>query len=178
MATHSHQRRTRARRSVVALVAGGFALTAAALPLTACDPGVGPTTTTTTTTSTTVPAPALSNVLYINLQSGREDLHRVNMAFQMARGQRALGRPVTMFFNINAPELATTSLTEALKWRDNDPIKTQLAALIESGVKILVCPTCSADQGVTADQLVSGARMANPQLNAAELQPGTVTMSY
>ena len=132
MATHSHQRRTRARRSVVALVAGGFALTAAALPLTACDPGVGPTTT--TTTSTTVPAPALSNVLYINLQSGREDLHRVNMAFQMARGQRALGRPVTMFFNINAPELA--------------------------------------------DQLVSGARMANPQLNAAELQPGTVTMSY
>ena len=57
-------------------------------------------------------------------------------------------------------------------------IKTQLAALIESGVKILVCPTCSADQGVTADQLVSGARMANPQLNAAELQPGTVTMSY
>ena len=83
-----------------------------------------------------------------------------------------------MFFNINAPELATTSLPEALKWRDNDPIKTQLAALIESGVKILVCPTCSADQGVTADQLVSGARMANPQLNAAELQPGTVTMSY
>lgn len=174
MATHTRQRPTRARRSVVALVAGGFALTAATLPLTACDPGVGPT----TTTSTTVPAPALSNVLYINLQSGREDLHRVNMAFQMARGQRALGRPVTMFFNINAPELATTSLPEALKWRDNDPIKTQLAALIESGVKILVCPTCSADQGVTADQLVSGARMANPQLNAAELQPGTVTMSY
>lgn len=142
----------------------------------ACQPNPPSPTTTTTSPSTT--APGLSNVLYINLQSGREDLHRVNMAFQMARGQRSLGRPVTMFFNINAPELATVDFPTALRWRDKAPIKDQLAELIGMGVKVLVCPSCSADQGVTADQLVPGANMASPALNAAELQPGTVTMSY
>ncbi len=43
--------------------------------------------------STAVSARTMSQELFINLQSGREDLHRVNMAFQMARNQRATGRP-------------------------------------------------------------------------------------
>ncbi len=139
--------------------------------------------TTTTTaapgaTTTVAPAPAISQVLFINLQSGREDLHRVNMAFQLARNQRAAGRPVTIFFNINAPELATKSLSSALQYKSNAPIKAQVAELIGAGVTVLVCPTCAADQGVTAADLVPGAQITNPQLTGAQLLPGTVTLTY
>jgi hypothetical protein len=81
-------------------------------------------------------ATALSQELFVNLQSGREGLHRVNMAFQMARNQRKLNRPVTIFFNINAPELATKGLPTALRWRDNAPIKDQVAELIGLGVTV------------------------------------------
>lgn len=123
------------------------------------------------------PAP-VSNVLFINLQSGREDLHRVNMAFQMARNQRKTGRPVTMFFNINAPELATKNLPAALQYRSNPTIKAQVAELLGMGVTILVCPTCSADQGVTATDLVRGALVSSPTRLAEQLKPGTVSMSY
>lgn len=129
-------------------------------------------------TASKTPSAAVSQVLFINLQSGREDLHRVNMAFQMARGQHQLGRPVTIFFNINAPELATKNLPTALRWRDNAPVKDQVAELIKSGVKVLVCPSCSADQGVTAAALVPGAQMSNPVLTGSQIQPGTVSMSY
>ena len=129
-------------------------------------------------TTTVAPPAAISQVLFINLQSGREDLHRVNMAFQMARNQRAAGRPVTMFFNINAPELATEGLPSALQYKANAPIRTQVAELIAAGVTVLVCPTCAADQGVTAGDLVPGAQITNPQLTGAQLLPGTVTMTY
>lgn len=131
-----------------------------------------------TATTSKRPPVVVSQVLFINLQSGREDLHRVNMAFQMARGQHQLGRPVTIFFNINAPELATKNLPAALRWRDNAPIKDQVTELIASGVKVLVCPSCSADQGVTATDLVPGAQMSNPVLTGSQIQPGTVSMSY
>ena len=123
-------------------------------------------------------ASSVSQVLFINLQSGREDLHRVNMAFQMARNQRKAGRPVTMFFNIDAPELATKNLPSALRWRSNPPIKDQVRELIGLGVTVLVCPSCSADQGVTAADLVVGAKMSNPTLLAGHIRPGTVSMTY
>jgi predicted peroxiredoxin len=126
----------------------------------------------------TVTPPKVSKVLFINVQSGYEDLHRVNMAFQMARNQRLAGRPVTMFFNINAPVLATKDLPSAWRWKDYAPIKDQVAELIAAGVKVLVCPTCSADQGVTAGDLVPGAQMTNPQLTGSQLKPGTVTLTY
>ncbi len=132
----------------------------------------------TTTTVAPAPAPAVSNVLFINLQSGREDLHRVNMAFQMARNQRKMGRPVTMFFNINAPELATKNLPKALQYRSSPPVKDQVAELLGMGVTILVCPTCSADQGVTGADLMRGALISNPGRLAEQLKPGTVSMSY
>lgn len=120
----------------------------------------------------------ISQVLLVNMQSGREDLHRVNMGLSMVRNQRNAGRQVTLFLNINAPELATTGLPTALRWRDNAPIKDQIAELIGLGVVVLVCPTCSADQGVTAADLVPGAQMSNPTLLGGYLQPGTVTMTY
>ncbi len=123
-------------------------------------------------------AAVVSDEMYINLQSGREDLHRVNMAFSMARNQRKAGRPGTIFLNINAPELATTGLPAALRWRDYPPIKDQMSELIGLGITVLVCPMCSADQGVTADQLVPGAQMSNPMLTKEHTKPGTVTMSY
>ena len=100
------------------------------------------------------------------------------MAFQMARNQRKMGRPVTMFFNINAPELATKNLPSALQYRANPPVKDQVAELLSMGVTILVCPTCSADQGVTGADLMRGALISNPGRLAEQLKPGTVSMSY
>lgn len=125
-----------------------------------------------------VAATAESNILFINLQSGYEDLHRVNMALSMARNQNAAGRPVTLFLNINAPILATKRLSASWKWGMSAPIKTQMAELIGKGVKVLVCPMCSADQGVAAGDLVAGAQVSNPELVGSQLQPGTVTMTY
>ena len=140
--------------------------------------GAGATTEAGTSAAVSRPPVKVSQVLFINVQSGREDLHRVNMAFSMARNQAKAGRPVTMFLNINAPELATKSLPSALRWRDNPPIKDQMAELIAAGVTVLVCPMCAADQGVTAADLVRGARISNPMLTGSQLQPGTVTMTY
>jgi predicted peroxiredoxin len=83
-----------------------------------------------------------------------------------------------MFFNINAPELATKNLPQALQYRNSPPIKDQVAELLNMGVTILVCPTCSADQGVTGADLMRGALVSNPGRLAEQLKPGTVSLSY
>ncbi|MBL8930803.1 MAG: hypothetical protein JNL54_11810 [Kineosporiaceae bacterium] len=57
-------------------------------------------------------------------------------------------------------------------------MKEQAAELIGKGVTVIVCPSCSADQGVSPSDLVRGAQMSNPTVLASHIRPGTVSMSY
>jgi hypothetical protein len=46
-------------------------------------------------------------------------------------------------------------------------------------VKVIVCPTCGADQEITsAGQLVPGAVFASPKLQRKYTKPGTVAMTH
>ena len=114
----------------------------------------------------------------LNITSGKEDLHAVTMAFQLAGHALDDGRAVVLFLNVRAPELARQDFSEELAFRDNPPIRDMLANLISRGAKALVCPHCMEAMDVMKGDLIQNAGVASRQTLFAHLGPDTVVFSY
>lgn len=98
--------------------------------------------------------------LLFNVTSGKEDLHAVTMAMQLANHALDDGREVTLFLNVRAPEFARKDLPESFAFHGNPAIKEMLTDLLSRGAKVLVCPHCAEVMGVKQADLLSGAELA------------------
>ena len=116
--------------------------------------------------------------LLINITSGKEDLHAVTMAYQLAGHGLDAGREVVLFFNVRAPELAEFGLSEEFRLRDNPPLRLMLEDLMKRGVQVMVCPHCMHEMGVLDTELVPGAEVAMRETLFAHLGPDAVVFTY
>lgn len=114
----------------------------------------------------------------LNITSGSEDLHSVTMALQLAGHALDDGRDVSLFFNVRGPELARADLSEKVAFHGNPPIRKMIASLQERGATVIACPHCMEVLGVTADDLLPGARVATRELLFGKLPPGAVVFTY
>lgn len=117
-------------------------------------------------------------IVLINITSGKEDLHAVTMACQLAGHALDDGRTVVLFLNVRAPEFARQDLSEEFVLRDNPPLRDMLASLMARGAQMVVCPHCMEVMGVGEGDLIKGARAASRQTLFAHLGPDTVVFSY
>ncbi len=120
------------------------------------------------------PKPAI----VFNITSGKEDLHAVTMALQLAGHALDDGREAVLFLNVRAPELARADLPESFAFGPNPPVKKMLADLLARGAQLIVCPHCMKALGMTEADLVNGAKVANRELLFGKLGPGTAVFSY
>ena len=121
---------------------------------------------------------APQRTVLFNITSGKEDLHRVTMALQLANHALDDGRSVVLFLNVRAPELARADLPADVKFRDNPPTHEMLQKLVERGAQLLVCPHCMEVQGVKADELMKGAKVATRATVFDPLDANAVVFSY
>ncbi len=121
--------------------------------------------------------PAKSALLF-NITSGKEDLHAVTMAFQLADHGLEDGRDVTLFFNVRSVEFATAGLSDTLSFADNPPLRQMLAELIAKGATVIACPHCMAAMGYGEDDLVEGATMADRARVFGPLDAGAAVFTY
>lgn len=120
-----------------------------------------------------VKAPVLMSVT-----SGKEDLHSVTMALQLANHALEDGRDVTIFFSVRGPEMARADLSEAVVFRDNAPIATMLAELIGKGAKVYVCPHCMAVLGIAEEDLAEGVAVASREAVFGPIDAGGSVFSF
>lgn len=116
--------------------------------------------------------------LLLNLTSGKEDLHAVTMALQLAGHGLNDGRKVVLFLNVRAPEFADRELAADLRFRDNPPLKQMVADLVARGAQILVCPACAAVMDVSETELIPGAKFATRESLFGTLGPNTAVFTY
>jgi predicted peroxiredoxin len=110
--------------------------------------------------SANVPSPALAgpnDPLFVNLLT--EDAHRARMALTFSKNQFERGHPLTIFFNDKG--VLVVSKANAEKYGEQQKM---IAELIGKGAVILVCPMCMKHYGVAEGDLISGARIGNPEL--------------
>lgn len=112
--------------------------------------------------------PATQNIL-IHLGHSTDDIHAADMALHMGTNLLNHHAKVTLFLDREGVRLADSRLPiETLTWADNS-IDEDLQAFLSAGGKILVCPGCAANAGLTPDLLRKGAMMATPDTVAAAI---------
>ncbi len=116
--------------------------------------------------------------IVLNVTSGREDLHAVTMAFQLAGHALDDGRVAVLFLNVRAPDLARRDLPESLVFHGNPPVRRMLEELIKQGAIVLVCPSCAKVMGVTKDDLIEGAQFATKESLFGTLGLNTAVFTY
>ncbi len=109
--------------------------------------------------SANVRTPALAGAndpLFVNLLT--EDSHRARMALTFSKNQFERGHPLTIFFNDRG--VLVVSKANAEKFGEQQKM---IAELIGKGAVILVCPMCMKHYGVAEGDLISGAKIGNPE---------------
>jgi copper(I)-binding protein/predicted peroxiredoxin len=120
------------------------------------------------------------NGLFVNLTS--DELNRAAMAISFAtRTRQDMDKPVTIFLNVEGVRLAHKDAPQEPYGMDGKTIHDMLQAFMAAGGKVLVCPMCMMNVagGMTADDLIPGAMVSNPDLTRAALfSEGVTVLSY
>ena len=116
--------------------------------------------------------------LLFNVTSGKEDLHKVTMALQLANHAVEDGRPVTLFLNVRAVEFASKGCSDKLAFGGNPPLTEMLAALIGKGATVIVCPHCWEAMGYGEGDLIEGATLADREKVFGPLDAGAAVFTY
>ncbi|MEM7785843.1 MAG: DsrE family protein [Planctomycetota bacterium] len=88
-----------------------------------------------------------------------QDPQSVDMALKFAGFSLEENRNVILFFNVKGVHIPTQTMSDDTAFKDNEPIKKQLASLISKGAKVHVCPICMKALGVDASDLIEGAEV-------------------
>eukprot|EP00913_Durusdinium_trenchii_P005695 g5313.t1 len=101
---------------------------------------------------------------------------RLDMAMKLAGFALEEKREVFIFFNVKGVHVPTKDFSADVKFKDNDPIKEQLAKLIERGAVVHVCPICMKGLGVEKDDIIDGAKVTTRSQLHFPMQLGELTI--
>jgi len=115
---------------------------------------------------------ASADPLFINLTS--DDGHRVNMALSFGMKQLDRGHALTIFLNDKGVLVGSTKNAE--KFAEQQ--KT-IAALVEKGAVVFICPMCMEHYGVVKADILPGLKVSDPDAIGEYLfKENTKTMSW
>jgi predicted peroxiredoxin len=119
-----------------------------------------------------------TTVLLSVTSDANEDPQSIDMAMKLAGFSLDEDRHVVLFFNVKGVTIPAKGFPDDFAYKDNSPIKEQLADLIERGVDVHVCPICMKAHGVEASDLMEGAKVTTRPNLFANIGPGTVVFTY
>jgi sulfur relay (sulfurtransferase) complex TusBCD TusD component (DsrE family) len=120
----------------------------------------------------TAPESGKDAALFINLTS--DDPHRVNMALSFGTKQLELGHPVTIFLNDKGVYVGSNA--NASKFTEQ---QTTIAALLEKGAVVFICPMCMEHYGIRQADLIPGLKVSNPDAIGEYLfKPNTQALTW
>lgn len=108
-----------------------------------------------------------------------DDSWTTGMALAQASVAASRGHSVTVFLNIRAVNLANQNAIQS-PWGPSGKTPAQaIATLIADGHTVLICGGCMKVAGLSADDLIDGVQIANPDLTfGAMTAPETIVISY
>jgi predicted peroxiredoxin len=122
--------------------------------------------------------PHRKGTIVVNLTSGTEDLHAVNMALELASHGLSDDRNVIVFLNVRAPELASKRLPAVCGLAGKPPVAELISKLASRGAVFLCCPSCMDVLGVEKEDLVPEVELATKEGLFGGMDTNTVVFSY
>ena len=114
--------------------------------------------------------------LLVNLTS--DDVWTNQMAFGFANKVMDAGYEVVLFLNVRAVRVAHRDVPQPVEGMRGKTAREELEALVARGARVFVCPSCTAQAGMTPDDWIDGVEAGGPELIALQMDPLTRTISY
>ena len=111
------------------------------------------------------------------LTSFWQDPDRVALPLVLGNSALALGHDVVIWLTLEGVNLAKTGVADTIIPKGFPPVKELLAAFIEGGGRIGVCPPCGKVHGVTDDIMVGQAEWMGA-VAMVEAAKGRTTFSF
>lgn len=105
--------------------------------------------------------------LFVNLTTN--DPWRSGMAINFAHESLKRGHPVTIFLNITAVNLASTTIPQHTNGMTGKTLQQMLQELIASGGTVIICPSCMKQSGISEAELIEGVQMGSPEITQQQL---------
>lgn len=119
-----------------------------------------------------------ATVLLSVTSDANERPQAVDMAMKLAGFSLDEGRKVVLFFNVKGATVPSSVLADDFAYQQNEPIRVQLAALIERGADVHVCPICMEALGVAESDLMPEAKVTTRPSLFANIGADTAVFTY
>ncbi len=120
----------------------------------------------------------MAGKLLINLTTAKDNPDKTVVAFVVANAALAAGQEVVIFLNIESVRLATPGYADDITSEGFKPLKELLAAYLENGGKLWVCPPCFNARGLDKENMLPGATFAGGAPVVEFLAQGAASLSY
>jgi predicted peroxiredoxin len=99
----------------------------------------------------------MAEKILVNATYGTDDVERATVPFVVSSASAASDNETVVFMTAQSVHLATRGGADGVQGDGYPAIADLIAATIENGGKIWVCPACASANGITEDDLIEGA---------------------
>jgi uncharacterized protein len=116
--------------------------------------------------------------LLVHCTHGREDPERATLAFVVGNVAASADQDVVVLLTIDGVWLATKGYAEGIHQEGFQPLQDVIQAYRSNGGQIWACSSCTTPRGITADQLIEGAKIVTAANVVERLAGGTVSLDF
>lgn len=161
---------------LLVMAAGLVGCQPAATPSPVTPSSVTPSSVTPTSANTSAAAPGVVFVSVLNDMESNPQA--VDMAIKFAGFALDEGRQVVIFFTVKGVRVPLRRLPADLAFGSNEPLQKQLAAVIERGAEVHVCPVCMKELAVQEADLMTGAQVTTRPKLFAKIHGNTNVFTF
>ncbi|MBW4465722.1 MAG: DsrE family protein [Pegethrix bostrychoides GSE-TBD4-15B] len=108
--------------------------------------------------------------IVMHLNHSTDDLHAAFMALKLGTNLRKQGAEVMLVLTLEGVRIADKNQPIDLRWGSNPITLAELyEQFVAAGGKVMVCPMCAEAAGISADDLRTGAELAEGNQDIANL---------
>jgi uncharacterized protein len=116
--------------------------------------------------------------LLVHCTHGREDPERATLAFVVGNVAASADQDVVVLLTIDGVWLATRGYAEGIHKDGFQPLPEVMQAFRGNGGQIWACGACTTPRGITADQLIEGARIVTAANVVERLTAGSAALDF
>lgn len=114
----------------------------------------------------------------INCTHGKEDPERATLAFIVGNVAAAADQDVAVLLTIDGVWLATKGYAHNIQKEGFQPLKEVIESFVGNGGQIWTCGACATPRGITAGDLIDGARIVSAANAVERLAAGAASLDF
>jgi len=116
--------------------------------------------------------------ILVNCTYGKEEPERATLAFVVGNVAATADQEAVVLLTIEGVRLATTGNADGVQREGFQPLKDVIEAFVANGGQIWACGSCTKPRGITAADLIAGAKIVTAANVVEYMTSGASTLNF